>query len=576
MSDSNSPLGAAPDPTSDPEGYLASILPRNWDWKLPDYSAVLLARAKRLNFLRSDPGLLQAALAYYADDHFIEFITDWGMMRDPRLAAMGKSTVIPFIPFPKQIELLDWIHKLVLAPGQGKEGRGNVDKTRDCGFSYCCVDYANYRWRFKANEDIGFGSNLERNVYDDKNPKALFTKIIENVEGWPQEIQPKGWDRKKWVSKGSSAGKMVNLENGSTITGDCGKEIGRGGRTLIYFLDEHAALEYPLAAEGALSQNTNTQINGSTQAGPGTVFLRQCMSLRSQTPDRLFEFDWHDDPRKDQVWYDRKKNDPMTDAVIFAREVDRNPYEAVVDTFIPIDTFRKSRQSTEARGAGSWQLGIDIARMGNDKSVICSRRGFLMRPLTKVVKKKGDQLAGMVEEICWDLLEGGMGPLGAIVYELEGPGYEFHAYMQTSPFKRLLRPIHPQARLSDGKHFNLRALMWGTFKTWMEQGGRIPEDKAIWDMGAAIRYEWRESKGQRLLLIEDKKAFKSRMAADPKNKSAGPSPDEADACGLSTLPVQLDHVTSDDLPVRGMAVDQLDDYFMGQSGFGQLDQVAGY
>ena len=119
-SDSSSPLGVAPDPISDPEAYLASILPPNWDWKRPDYSAVLLARAERLNFLRSDQGLLQAALAYYADDHFIEFITDWGMMRDPRLAAMGKATIIPFIPFPKQVELLDWIHRLVLAPGQGR------------------------------------------------------------------------------------------------------------------------------------------------------------------------------------------------------------------------------------------------------------------------------------------------------------------------------------------------------------------------------------------------------------------------------------------------------------------------
>jgi len=578
VNDSGSPLAPAapPDPRQDPEGYLKLVLPWDWNWKNPDYSQVFAQRAERLSFMREDPGRFLAALQFYADDHFIEFITDWGIMRDPRLAAFGKPTRIPFVPFPRQIELLDWMHGLVLAPAQGRSGRGNVDKTRDCGFSYCCCGYATWRWRFFANNDLGFGSNLERNVYDDKNPKALFTKLIEFVEGWPPEFQPIGWDRGKCVSKGSSAGKMINPDNGSTITGDCGKEIGRGGRTSAYFLDEHAALEYPMAAEGALSENTNTQINGSTQSGPATVFLRQCMALRAQAPDRLFEFDWSSDPRKDQKWYDQKKSDPMTDPVIFAREIDRNPYEAVVDTFIPISVFEGSRKNVDARAAGSWQIGVDAARMGNDKSVICARRGFHMRELRKLSKKDGLQLAGEVEALCWELLEENMGPLGGIVYELEGVAYEFHAHMQTSPFRRLLRPIHPQARLSDGKHFNTRALMWSTFKKWMEDGGRIPNDKSIWEMGAAIRYEWRSSKSIRLLLIEDKKEFKSRMSADPRNRSSGPSPDEADACCLACLPVQLDHATMDDFPARGVGNQDPDRFFGRKGGFEQFDSVGGY
>jgi hypothetical protein len=36
--------------------------------------------------------------------------------------------------------------------------------------------------------------------------------------------------------------RIINPDNGATITGEAGDNIGRGGRTTMYFLDEWALL----------------------------------------------------------------------------------------------------------------------------------------------------------------------------------------------------------------------------------------------------------------------------------------------------------------------------------------------
>jgi hypothetical protein len=69
--------------------------------------------------------------------------------------------------------------------------------------------------------------------------------------------------------------KVVNLENGSTITGDVGDSIGRGGRKTLYFVDEAAHLEHPEMVEAALSENTRVRIDISSVAGLGNVFHRK-------------------------------------------------------------------------------------------------------------------------------------------------------------------------------------------------------------------------------------------------------------------------------------------------------------
>jgi len=537
---------------------------RDFDFKNPDYDMVLRSRLEKLTQLRKDAGLLRGVKAYYREDNYVAFINDWGMTRDPRRAADGLPAVFPFILFPKQEEMLDFFHRLVI----NKE-RGNVDKTRDCGASWCAMAYACWRFLFFQNNDIGFGSSKESNIDEKGNPKALFSKGRMFIGDLPLEFRPKELSERKHAPYL----KLLNPETGSTITGEGGDNIGRGGRTLLYFVDEHAHVERPSLAEGALSENTNTQINISTHFGTGSLFYKQCQSL---PPERLFEFDWTDDPRKSQTWYNKKKNDPTTDPVIFAQEIDRDPSASVSDGFIDVKLLQDAMKNGPADviASGPFIISVDVADMGNDKSIANTRRGAINFPQKKWRKKESDQLAFEVERHIDKLLMQGVAPLGAIIYELAGPGYGFHASMKTGRYAKALRPIHPGRKLKSIEFYNERARFWQLALEWLEEGGKsMDNDRILRLQASALRYDHKTvgSDGARKLLIEDKKTYKARMATDSKNKAAGPSPDEADAWALGFAPVKMSNIT------RPAAASVLPDKFKVQTKEWQpLDAAVGY
>ena len=504
---------------------------KGFDFKNPDYGPVLRMRQERLTRLRQDSGLLAAVWEFYREEHFVEFIRDWGMTRDPRVSADGRSPIFPFIPFPRQEELLRWFHERVK-----RKERGVVDKTRDCGASWCALAYAIWRFIFLPNNDIGFGSRKEELVDSKNDPKALFPKGREFIRLLPKEFRPTGWDERKH----SPYMKFVNPENGSTIIGEAGDNIGRGGRTILYFVDESAFLERPQLVEAALSENTNTQIDISTHNGTGTLFFKK---TQSYPKERVFEFDWRDDPRKDEEWYKRKKNDPATDPVIFAQEVDRDPSASVADGFIPVELLEDamSRPESETIAHGPWIVSVDVAAMGNDQSIVNIRRGSVNYPQIKFRKLEGDQLAAEVGRIVKKLLDKNIAPLGAIIYELEGPGYGFHVAMKSGPWREALRPIHPGRKLQSVEFFNERARFWALAKEWLEEGMKsMAPDRQLKLQASALRYDYKQGpKGEMRLIIEGKKEYRMRMAADPKNKMSGPSPDEADAWAMSFAPVRM-------------------------------------
>ncbi len=83
-------------------------------------------RIERLRRIRQNPDKLPALKNYYRDN-IATFIDDWGITIDPR----AQPVLRPFILFPKQRELVNWI----IARWQGGEP-GVVVKSRDVGASW--------------------------------------------------------------------------------------------------------------------------------------------------------------------------------------------------------------------------------------------------------------------------------------------------------------------------------------------------------------------------------------------------------------------------------------------------------
>jgi phage terminase large subunit len=174
--------------------------------------------------------------------------------------------------------------------------------------------------------------------------------------------------------------RVLNPENGASIVGEAGDNIGRGNRTSIYFKDESAFYEHADAIDAALSQTSNCKIDVSTPNGAGNAFYRKRHGGRI----KVFVFDWRQDPRKGKDWY--AKQCEILDAVIVAQEIDRDYESSVTDSWIPSDIViaAQARGPADVRPVGGLRVGVDVARFGDDKTVISFRRGRVL--LKQVVK----------------------------------------------------------------------------------------------------------------------------------------------------------------------------------------------
>lgn len=328
------------------------------DWSV-DYSAVFAERARRLAKLMADAKTLQAAKIYYRDNP-ASFVNDWGMTYDPRKMIDGGLANIPFVLWPRQVEYLEWLDD---SYRQGR--RGLVEKSRDCGVTWLSVGWAVAKWCFCDGFAAGFGSRKEQLVDKLGDPDSIFEKIRHFVAHIPDILLPDGFVYKD----NATYMRLVSPNTGASITGEAGDNIGRGGRKSVFFVDEAAFIEHQELVDAALSQTTNCQIDISTFNGNGNLFYQK--HQRFQGTDRHFVFDWRDDPRKDDEWYRRQKNEQSAETV--AQEIDRDPNASNTDAFIPAAWVSAAVDAHKRLGfdpSGVRVTGFDPADTGDNKGVV--------------------------------------------------------------------------------------------------------------------------------------------------------------------------------------------------------------
>lgn len=474
----------------------------DFDWRSPDYRPVFEERIERLKRLRADPALVAGVKAFYAE-HPVEFINDWGMTFDPRNVERGFEAVTPFLLFPKQEEFVRW----VVDRWQGRED-GLVEKSRDMGASWLCVAVACWMWLFKPGTVIGFGSRKEEYVDKLGDPKSLFWKVRQFIALLPVEFQPRGYNERVHAP----SMRILNPENGATIVGESGDNIGRGNRTSVYFVDEAAFLERPEQVDAALSQTSNCKLHVSTPNGAGNPFYRKRHSGRIP----VFVFDWKDDPRKDQAWYEKQR--ATLDPVIVAQEIDRDYTASVTNAFIPgeIVTACLSQGPADVRAVGPLQVGVDVARFGDDKTVITFRQGRLVYP--QIVFGKADvvDVAGRVK----DAINSWGGKVSQIAVDTIGIGAGVADMLRREFPRGIVVDVNSSLRMSDGQNYNLRARMWRDMREFLKNGASLPNDPELATELSALQYEYRGGE----LLLESK---------DDAKKRGVKSPDRADSLALT-------------------------------------------
>lgn len=482
----------------------------NLNFRDPDYDPIFADRLASLERLRADRGLIGPLKLFYKD-HPAEFISDWGMTFDPRMAEIGKATTLPFCLFPKQEQFINWLHRLWLDRDDGL-----AEKSRDMGVSWLCVGFAVWMWLFHAGTVVGFGSRKEEYVDKLGDPKSLFWKIRQFINLLPPEFQPRGWDE----TRHAPSMRIVNPENDSVIVGEAGDNIGRGNRTSIYFKDESAFYERADAIDAALSMTSNCKVDVSTPNGAGNPFYRR----RHGGKVKVFVFDWRDDPRKSDEWY--RQQCEKLDPVIVAQEIDRNYEASVSDAFMSGELVEAAqrRGPADVQPLGGLRVGIDVARFGDDKSVLTFRKGRVL--LKQVVAAKLDvmqvatwarneiKMFGTPEQIAVDTIGIGAG----VADILRGDGW-FPDVVRRGVIKKIVVDVNSSLRMSNGMDYNLRSAMWREMREWVKTAS-LPRDPDLKSDLTSLRYKYRGGE----MLMEDKAEAKSRGIK---------SPDRADSLALT-------------------------------------------
>jgi phage terminase large subunit len=356
-------------------------LPSSRAWP-PDYVKTYAWRQRKILDFRKDPLLLFGAKEFYKA-HPAKFIGHWCDTYDPRNAGSGVPARMPFILFQRQIELVDYLHDVLKA-----EESGLVEKCRDMGATWVCCAFSVWLWKFWEGASVGWGSRKEQLVDRIGDADSIFEKMRMIIAGLPSEFKPAGFNSKDHATYM----RIINPENGATITGESGDNIGRGGRKLIYFKDESAHYEHAEKIEAALTDNTRCQIDISSVNGLGNVFHRRREAGVDWAPGEpilkgrtsVFVMDWRDHPAKTQEWYDARRKKATDDGLLhlFAQEVDRNYSASVEGIIIPAEWVAAAIDAhikLKFDDSGMWCAALDVADEGGDTNALALRKGVILK-----------------------------------------------------------------------------------------------------------------------------------------------------------------------------------------------------
>lgn len=463
----------------------------------PNYVEAFAWRQQQVLRFRDNPSLIVGALEYYRTRP-VEFINHWCVTYDPRNAGSGVPAKMPFILFRKQDEFVCFLLALIAA-----QENGLVEKARDIGATWICCAFSVWLWLFWPGAAVGWGSRKEQLVDRIGDADSIFEKMRIIVSGLPRFFWPAGFrpdDHMTYM-------RLINPENGATITGEAGDNIGRGGRKLIYFKDESAHYERPEKIEAALADNTRVQVDISSVNGLGNVFHRRREAgiewaggdiAKGKT--NVFVMDWRDHPAKTQEWYEARRQKANDDGLlhVFEQEVNRNYAASVEGVIIPHEWVKSAIDAHVALGfddVGGEVAALDVADGGGDRNAIAKRKGVILR----LLKEWGERDTAITARRALEACEGG-GPV-ELQYDSIGVGSGIKAETNRLADDNLMpsgvrltpwnaaegplnpdepieptRPGQPPAPLNKDFYGNLKAQGWWQLRRRFERTHRARTD----------------------------------------------------------------------------------------------------
>ncbi|MGL6342585.1 MAG: hypothetical protein ACRC80_26010 [Waterburya sp.] len=351
----------------------------NHDLKIKE---AILYRLKIVNRCSYDLGFRDACLVRSKKD-IIWWINTFVVTYNPRV----KPSILPLVLFPRQEECLRWILDCY---EQGKFC--TIAKARYTGASWLATCVLVHKLLFERDFLGAFASNKAENVDRLGDANTLFAKIemtIQRLPVWMHSIDL-SCDRKIKLIKNSG--------NNSAIIGQSGRDIGRGGRSSLVFVDEFAFVQYDVEALSALSENTNCACFISTPNGTSNKFYELCHNENIPT----FTYRWEADPRRSVEW--RQEQTLRFGEQITAQELDVDFTASEDMPFIQGKWVRacinaKDKIPGLAEASELKQAGLDVAGKGKNKNVLVVRKGCVVENIIVLPGDYPTQTAFRVNDI---------------------------------------------------------------------------------------------------------------------------------------------------------------------------------
>lgn len=343
---------------------IQAAFPQTDVGKLRNFELLVLDNVRRnlrdrlmlLSYYADDPDRQAEELEECARDP-VYWINRWAWTHDPRLVRWKLSGNVPFVLYPKQIELVRWIEEQIESANDG-----TIEKSRAQGVTWIFSALSVWMLLFVDECSVAIGSRKEDLVDLIGNMDCIFEKCRHIIMNLPQ------WQRRKLLELEDKHMLLRNKKTRSSIKGEAGDNIGRGGRNTFYWVDEHAFLARADKVEAALVSNAPSVIRISTHAGEGTRFYNLTRTLPT------FRLHWSDNPTCDEEWYEVEKAKYGYDPVMIAQELDINPGASVSSLMLPNEWIRQCVGRTHGN-PGDVIAGYDIAGAGTNKNAVVIRSG---------------------------------------------------------------------------------------------------------------------------------------------------------------------------------------------------------
>jgi hypothetical protein len=182
--------------------------------------------------------------------------------------------------------------------------------------------------------------------------------------------------------------------------------------------------------------------------------------------------------------------------------------------FIPMHVVEQALVRRDEVVTSPRIMGVDVARFGDDQSVILVREGNTVKLIRRYRGLPIDQFSGHVAQAINEyqpdaVFIDGIGVGGGVVDILRGNKFKIDDVVASAA------PLEPR------KYANLRAEMWGKMRDWLADYGCLPDDRELRDALIAIEYGFNNAGA---IQLEKKEDVKSRGMA---------SPDVADALAMT-------------------------------------------